>query len=52
HLKQEIYNHGDNATVLIKNITTDGKKSLEIIFSGLTKKQHAIHMIIMEPNTT
>ncbi|KAL3884784.1 hypothetical protein ACJMK2_024885, partial [Sinanodonta woodiana] len=39
----------DNATVLIKNVPTDGRNSLEIYFTGLTKQLHNIHMIIIVP---
>ncbi|KAL3884804.1 hypothetical protein ACJMK2_024912, partial [Sinanodonta woodiana] len=43
-----MYKHGDNATLLIEKRPTDGNKSLEIIFSGFTTKQHDIHIIIIE----
>ncbi|KAL3884765.1 hypothetical protein ACJMK2_024869, partial [Sinanodonta woodiana] len=48
--KPEIYNHGDNATVLFEKLQTDEIKSLEIVFSGFTKRLHVVHVIILGPN--
>ncbi|KAL3884772.1 hypothetical protein ACJMK2_024876, partial [Sinanodonta woodiana] len=46
----EIYNIGDNATVIIDKLPIDRSKSLQVFFSCFTKKEHVINVIFLRLN--